>query len=95
MSGKIQTKLLQFKGGVHECQVASGLETYLPCPYPGCKHGTEYDWLRKAIEDDHVLSFREPEQDELLNSRPIMAEVYKRKQVASNYKWVWSFEREE
>jgi hypothetical protein len=94
MSGVIRTKLLEFKGGVHKCEVASGLDNYLPCPWPGCKHGTENNVLRKAVEDDHAYSFKE-EAKNVPNLRAIKAEVYKRMQIATNYKWFWHFEREE
>lgn len=91
---KITIRLEPSKSGVHKCEVASGLEKYLPCPWPGCKHGVIYDWLRKPVEDDFAYSL--VNQEKLSSGGPLVkAEVYQRRVDSKTHRYMWSFEREE
>lgn len=90
----IKTVLLESKAGVHKCEVASGLEKYLPCPWPGCKNGINTDRFYKAVEDDHVYLSRYSDQLTLPEKPLFNREIYIRRQT-KDLKWQWYFEREE
>ena len=94
----IKTVLAESKYGVHKCEVASKLESYLPCPYPECPKGISANTVYIPIESDTNRNHSWT-QGNVLDGPPMLVEIYERMSMTGKggigKVFMWSFKREE